>query len=200
MGRHSRPPPRRAWRRVCLCATAAVLAVAAAQLRPAGARFTARTSNTGDALSAGTVVLSGTIPASGTLFTVTGAIPGSTAITCVITAYTGSLPATVRMYVPTATGTLGSYTVFRLQIGTGSNTDCSDFSATSTLYNTTGMRAGAYTLASFITASNTWATGVGGWAATTNTTRTWKLEWIVQSDDAAQSQSTSFTARWEAQR
>ncbi|GIF23017.1 hypothetical protein BJ973_000625 [Actinoplanes tereljensis] len=109
-----------------------------------------------------------------------------------ITTYTGSLPATVQMYVPTATGTLGSYLVFRLQYGTGSNTDCSDFSATGTLYSNS-------TLAAFITARNTWANGIGSWSATTNATRTWKLEWIVQSDDAAINQTTSFTARWEAQ-
>ncbi len=199
MGRHSRRPQRRPRRRLCWYAAAAVLAVAATHLRPADARFTAKTANTGNSLTAGTVVLSGVLPAGGQLFTVTNAIPGSTAIACVITTYTGSLPATVQMYVPSATGTLSSYMIFRLQVGTGSNTDCSDFSATSTLYNTTGMRAASQTLAAFITARNSWANGVGSWAATTNTTRTWKLEWIVQSNDAAQGQTTSFIARWEAQ-
>jgi hypothetical protein len=200
VGRHSCRPRRRFRRRLCWCAAAAVCAVAVAHLRPADARFTAKTSNTGNTLTSGTVVLSGVVPSGGQLFTVTDAIPGSTAITCVITTYTGSLPATVLMYVPAATGTLSSYMVFRLQIGTGSNTDCSDFSAASTLYNTTGMRASSQTLAAFITATNSWANGVGNWSATTNTTRTWKLEWIVQSDDGAQSQTASFMARWEARR
>ncbi len=199
MGRHSRRPQRRLWRRLCWYAAATALAVAAAQLRPADARFTATTSNNGNTLVAGTVVLSGTVSGS-KLFDVPNAIPGSTAITCVITTYTGSLPATVRMYVPSVTGTLGSYMVFRLQVGTGSNTNCSDFSATSTLYNSTGMRTASKTLAAFIIASGTFATGVGNWSVTTNATRTWKLEWIVQSDNAAQGQSTAFTARWEAQR
>ncbi|MCO8269502.1 hypothetical protein M1L60_02725 [Actinoplanes sp. TRM 88003] len=200
MGRHSRRPQHRLWRRLRWYAAATALAAAAAHLYPANARFTDTTSNTGNTVSSGTVVLSGTVPLGGQLFTVPNAIPGSTAIACVITTYTGTLPATVQMYVPSVTGTLGSYMVFRLQIGTGSNTDCSDFNPTSTLYNTSGMRAASQTLDAFIGAHNTWATGVGNWSATTNTTRTWKLEWIVQSNDAAQSQSTSFTARWEAQR
>jgi hypothetical protein len=200
VGRHSRRPQRRLRRRRCWYAAAAILAVAATHLRPADARFTATTSNTGNTLTTGTVVLTGTAATGSQFFTVSNAIPGSTAITCVITTYTGSLPATVRMYVPSATGTLSSYMVFRLQVGTGTNTDCSDFTATTTLYNTTGMRAASQTLAAFITASNTWANGVGAWSATTNTTRTWKLEWIVQSTDAAQSQTTSFQPRWEAQR
>ena len=200
MGRHSRRPQRRLWRRLRWYAAAAALAVAASQLRPADARFTAITTNPGNAVGSGTVVLSGTVPSSGQIFNVTNAIPGSTAIACVITTYTGSLPATVQMYVPSATGTLSQYMVFRLQIGSGSNTDCSDFSPTGTLYNSTGMKAASQTLAAFITATGTYATGVGSWSATTGTTRTWKLEWIVQPTDAAQSQSISFVARWEAQR
>ncbi len=200
MGKHSRRPQHRLWRRLRWYAAATALAAAAAHLYPANARFTAATSTDGNMLAAGTVVLSGTVSGGSQFFTVSNAIPGSTAIACVITTYTGSLPATVQMYVPAVTGTLSSFMVFRLQIGTGSNTDCSDFSPTNTLYNTTGMRAASQTLAAFIAARNTWANGVGNWAATTNTTRTWKLEWIVQSDDAAQGQSTSFTARWEAQR
>jgi hypothetical protein len=200
VGRHSRRPQRRLGRRVRWYAAATALALAASHLRPADARFTDTTSNTGNTLTTGTVVLTGTAATGSQFFTVTNAIPGSTAITCVSTTYTGSLPATVRMYVPSATGTLSSYLVFRLQVGTGTSTDCSDFTATGTLYNTIGMRAASQTLAAFITASNTWANGVGTWSATTNATRTWKLEWIVQSDDGAQNQTTTFQARWEAQR
>src|SRR5262249_33666646 len=154
--------------------------------------------NNGNSLTAGTVVLTGTTASGGQLFTVGNAIPGSTAITCVITTYTGSLPATVQMYVPTTTGTLGAYMVFRLQVGTGNDTGCSDFSPTATLYNTGGMRTASQTLAAFAAARNSYANGVGAWSATTGSSRTWKLEWIVQSTDAAQGQSVAFTARWEA--
>jgi hypothetical protein len=136
---------------------------------------------------------------SGKLFQVTDAIPGSTAMICVVTTYIGSLPATVRMYVPSSTGTLGSSMVFRLQSGTGSSSDCSDFTASSTLWNNVGMRASAQTLAAFIGACNSWNTGVGTWSVSTGATRTWKFEWIVQSDDAAQGQTVSFAPRWEAQ-
>ncbi|MBU2666327.1 hypothetical protein KOI35_22755 [Actinoplanes bogorensis] len=200
MGRHTRRPRRHLWRRLRWYAVAAALAVTVTQLRPADARFTAQTSNNGNTLYTGTVVLTGTAASGSQFFTATNVIPGSTALACVITTYTGSLPATVKMYIPPATGALGSYMVFRLQVGTGNNTDCSDFSSTSTLYNTTGMKDGTKTLDAFIAATGSWANGVGTWSATTGTSRTWKLEWIVQSNDAAQAQSITFTPRWEAQR
>jgi hypothetical protein len=200
VGRHSRRPQRRLWRRLRWYAAATAVAVAVTHLRPADARFTATTSNNGNAMSSGTVVLTGSAATGSQFFTVTNGIPGSTAFACVITTYVGTLPATVRMYIPAVTGGLASYMIFRVQSGTGSNTDCSDFTATATPYNSTGMRASTQTLANFASTASTWSTGVGSWSVTTNATKTWRLEWIIQSDDAAQGQAATFTARWEAQR
>ncbi|MFB9339519.1 hypothetical protein [Actinoplanes octamycinicus] len=127
------------------------------------------------------------------------AIPGSYGAACVITSYTGTAPATVKMYFPTVTGTLGNYLVARVQSGTGTQTDCSDFGSPTTLYNAAAPAAGGPLLATYLAAHTGWSTGDGAWPVTGPATRAWKFEYLLTSDDNAQNSSLSFTATWEAQ-
>ncbi|BCJ40347.1 hypothetical protein GCM10010168_32060 [Actinoplanes ianthinogenes] len=174
------------------------LVAAVAALPVADAAYTATTSTPVNTFTAGTVALSAAAPA-GKVFSVANAIPGSYGASCVITTYTGTAPATVRLYFTGVSGTLGNYLVARVQSGTGTQTDCSDFTSPTTLYNASAPAAGGPTLAAYLAAHTGWATGDGAWPVTGPATRAWKFEYLLIGDDNAQNSTLSFTAVWEAQ-
>ena len=56
---------------------------------------------------------------------------------CIKITYSGSLPATVKVYRGSLSGTLGTYLDLTVTKGSGNQEDCSDFVAGSTVYNST---------------------------------------------------------------
>lgn len=163
------------------------------------AAFSATAPTQTNTVTAGTVAI-GNSPATAIL-NVSGPIPGSFGETCVVTTYTGTLPADVRIYLKAAdiTGTLAPHLTLQVEEGAGASSSCSDFSGSATLYNTTGWRDTTKTVTAFSAAANTYATGVSRWIATTGGTRTYRFFWQLQDDNAARSLSTTVTFTWEAQ-
>lgn len=212
MPRHARPaapaagraPVARLWRGPrsrFATTTAALLAVATIGWGTADAAFLATASSGSNSWATGTVTFGANSPATA-LFTVTGAIPGSTGSSCVKLTYTGSLAAQVRLFVASGglTGTgLGSYLTLQINEGSGNNADCSDFVQSANAYNPTGTSDSTKTLAAFAGASTNHATGVSAWNnVATNATRTYQFVYFLQGDNAAVSKTANATFTWEA--
>lgn len=181
---------------VTLSLTALVGAVAAFGTLAA---FTDQTTNTGNNITSGTVKIDQHAGAT-TLYTLTNQKPGDSTQKCVRVNYTGSLAASVKLFVSTVTsGTQYNITVER---GSGLTTldstmSCAGFSSASTAY-----AAGA--LGSFPT---TYASGVDGKAAGAAWSNTDSIDYrftITQNDDATvgshrtATTSTAHTFTWEA--
>jgi hypothetical protein len=103
--------------------------------------FNGRTTNPGDTLSAGTVLL--TDNAGGqTLITVSGLRPGVAPSRCVKVVYQGTLNSTIKMYGATTGGTgLENYLMVSVTRGsgvTGTFPDCTGFTPDTTDYNLLG--------------------------------------------------------------
>ena len=160
--------------------------------------FTATTTNSGNSITAGTVAIDQHAGAT-TFYDVSAQGPGASVEKCVRVQYTGSLAASVKLYVSTVT----NGTAFTLKVERGSglsapdNTmNCTDFAASSTAYD------GA--LGSFAT---TYAGGVDGKAAAaawaTNDAVDYRFT-ISVVDDATPNAHTSeldsdaHTFTWEA--
>ncbi|ATO84520.1 hypothetical protein ACWT_5105 [Actinoplanes sp. SE50] len=199
--RRSRPRHRRhlRWHRRWWPAAVLVIVTAAA-LPVTGAGYTGTTSTPVNTFTAGTVVVSASAPA-GRVFAITNAIPGTVGTTCVITAYTGTAPATVKMYFTSVAGTLGAYLVAQVQSGTGAQTDCSDFGSSATLYNGSAPATGGPTLGPYLAAHTGWSSGDGAWAVSGPATRAWRFDLLLPNTagDAAAGLGLTFTATWEAQ-
>lgn len=159
------------------------------------AAFTSSTANGSNSFAGGTVTLTSN-SASTPVYALTSRSPGDTGQRCVRVTYSGSLASTVRLYRSAFSGGTGldAYLDLTVTRGTGTQTDCSDFSATTTVY--TG------TLASFPSAfasglALTNASGSSSWSQ--NDAVTYRITAQLQNNLAAQSLGTgthSFT--WEA--
>lgn len=162
----------------------------------------ATTASATNSWTTGTVSFGANSPAT-TMFSVTGAKPGSFDTRCVKVTYQGSLTGRVRLYVApggvTGTG-LANHLTLQINQGTGNNGDCSDFVTTGNVYNATGLTDTTKTIATFASASSTFATGVSGWDnVATNATRTFQFKWRLQNDNADVSKTAGVTFTWEAQ-
>jgi predicted ribosomally synthesized peptide with SipW-like signal peptide len=97
--------------------------------------FSSTTSNSGNSFSTGTVILSDDDSGSAML-SISGGLPGDSDTGCIQVTYTGTLPATVRLY-GTTTGTgLDQYLDLTVTRGTKSDAfdSCADFVPDSTNY------------------------------------------------------------------
>lgn len=170
---------------------AAFLASAGLVWQASYSAFTATTSNASNNWATASVALTDD-DANSAMFNATGLQGGSTGSKCIEVTYGSAAAATVKMY-SSATGTLGSYLNITVEEGTGGTfADCTGFTAGATIF--TG------TLAGFATASNSFATGVGSFAPTASgQSKTYKITYTVQNDNAAQGTSASATFTWEAQ-
>jgi predicted ribosomally synthesized peptide with SipW-like signal peptide len=162
--------------------------------------FSSQTDNPGNNVTAGTVAL--TDNDGGTAaYNVTNAKPGQSSTPfCIRVAYSGSLDADVKLYTPSSIGALGQYVNLKVETGSGTSTDCSDFAQAAgdaTLFNST--------LDTFPT---TYAGGVldSGPAAATKWVNTNAVTYRVTATvsagapNAAQAATTgSHTIRFEAQ-
>lgn len=153
--------------------------------------FSATTTNASNNWAAASVTLTDD-DANSAMFNATGLQGGSTGSKCIEVTYGSAAPATVKLY-GSATGTLGSYLDITVEEGTGGTfADCTGFTAGATIF--TG------TLAGFAAASNSFATGVGSFAPTASgQSKTFKITYRVQDNNAAQGTSASATFTWEAQ-
>jgi hypothetical protein len=103
--------------------------------------FTATTQNPGNEISSGTVSFTDN-DAGAALYNVTGQRPGDLTSRCIKTTYTGSLPATVRIYGPDSPGPLAPYIDLTVTQGTQTTStfpSCTGFApdATGVIYSGT---------------------------------------------------------------
>ena len=155
--------------------------------------FSDTTSNPNNSFAAGTVTIGNN--ATSPLYSVSNGKPGAASTDrCIKITYSGSLPATVKVYRSALSGTLGQYVDLTVTKGSGNQEDCSDFSAGASVYNST--------LSTFAT---DWATGL----ALTNAANsaawsngdavTYKFSAVIQDNNAAKGLNTgSHSFTWEA--
>src|SRR5215218_9471615 len=87
--------------------------------------FSDTTTNTGNSFAAGSVTIGNN--AVSPLYSVSNGKPGTASTDhCIKIPYSGSLPASVKLYRSSLSGTLGTYLDLRVTKGTGSQEDCSD--------------------------------------------------------------------------
>lgn len=182
------------------------------------AAFTATTDNSGNTWQTGSVVLTDNDGASALFSSVldNGLKPGSARSGCIRVDYTGSLPASIRLYVTTPTSgavTLDPYLVMSVEQGqdvTSSTTvaaDCtSGFTSTSTptfVYNTKvaldATSNQAATMTALKSAAHDYSTGLTvGTAVAQNTSLTFKITYSVKDDNNAQNTQSTANFTWEA--
>lgn len=100
--------------------------------------FTSAASNDNNRLSAGTVVLADNDGGTTPLYDMSAATPGATQTSCIRVAYTGSLPATVKIFTPSTIGALGSEVNLKIEAGTQASPSypsCTGFVADTTLFD-----------------------------------------------------------------
>jgi hypothetical protein len=154
------------------------------------AAFNGTTTNPANSWSAGKVAIFDD-DATTAMFTVTGAKPGDSGTQCITVTYTGTLTVPVKLYASASSGTLRSYLTLDVEIGTGGSfADCTGITGTSSLYSGN--------LNTFATTYSSWSTGLGGWTPTgTGQTRTYRVTWTLDDDDAAAGKSAAVTLAWE---
>ncbi|MGY1856171.1 hypothetical protein [Modestobacter sp. SYSU DS0290] len=146
-------------------------------------------------VSTGTVVLSD--DAGGTMFTIPDLKRGGTGTRCITVTSTGTVPASVRMYVTGRSDSNGLADALRLtvRIGTGGGyADCAGFRSNASVYDGT--------LAAF--PADRWADGRGDWTTSGDPAgdqRTYEITYTlpVNSPGRVQGGSATVTFVWEAQ-
>jgi predicted ribosomally synthesized peptide with SipW-like signal peptide len=167
--------------------------------------FSSTASNAGNSFQAGTVVLSDNGPlASSPMLSFSNAKPGDSATSCINVSYTGTLPASVRLYGTTAGTGLDPYLNLTVTRGSGAAAfaDCTGFTADATNY--TGAGNGVVYNGTLQGFANSYATGLvdptsGTPAVWTNgQSHTYKFVVAVQDNNAAQGKTATQTFTWEA--
>jgi hypothetical protein len=160
--------------------------------------FTSQADNDANRVSAGSVVLAdndgGTVP----LYDITNAKPGDTQTSCIRVSYSGSLPATVKLYTPTVVGALGPQVNLKIESGTQASPSfpsCTGFSAETTLFDaalSTFATSYAGGITDFPGAGSSWTSGDAVIYRVTATLS-------ASVPDASQGATTGLhTLRWEA--
>jgi hypothetical protein len=131
------------------------------------------------------------------LFTASNLKPGSTGAKCLVVTSSGSLASTVKLYGTSYSTTKSLADSINLKVEEGSGgsfSNCTGFSASSTVYDGTAS--------SFGTTKTDFASGVGSWAPAGGTaTKTYKVTYTVSAStpDSAQGGTTALGFTWEAQ-
>jgi len=118
--------------------------------------FSSTTQNAGNEVTSGTVEFSDN-DSGAALYNATSVRPGESVSRCIKTTYTGSLPALVRLYSPSAPGPLAQYVDLTITQGTQASStfpSCTGFTPDATGVIFTG------TLQSFEQTRSSYATGV----------------------------------------
>lgn len=153
------------------------------------------TSRGSNSYAGGTVTLSSNSSAT-PVYALTSKSPGDTGERCVRVTYSGSLAATVTLYRSGFTGGTGLDPYLNLTVvrGSGTQTDCSDFTSAATVYSGT-LSAFPSAYAGGLSLTN--ASGSTTWSQ--NDAVTYRITAVMQNDVRAQGLATgthSFT--WEA--
>jgi hypothetical protein len=164
--------------------------------------FSSTTSNDNNTITAGNVNISDN-DAGSAAYSLSTAKPGDSASRCIIVTFTGNLPSSVKLYRSAFTGSTGleSHVDLVITKGTGSNSNCSDFSPAasgSSVYNSTLGSFSATSWSNGIALTN--ASGSSTWSQ--NDAVTYKVQATLQSsapstDQGLTTGTHSFT--WEAQ-
>lgn len=165
--------------------------------------FSSSVNTAGNSFAAGTVAL-GDNDADSSMLQLTGALPGATDTGCLRVLYTGTLPASMRLYATTS-GALIPYltvTVTRGIDNTPSFDSCDGFVADQTNY--LGLGDGVVYSGALSSFPSTWTTGLVD--ATSSTTESWatnevhsyRVSVTLGSDTGAQGKSGTASFVWEA--
>ncbi|MEK6252319.1 MAG: TasA family protein [Actinomycetota bacterium] len=187
-------------RKLALSMVVLTAAVAAIGLGTYSA-FSATTANSGNNISAGTVVL-GDNDVNGAMYNVSNQKPGDTFQQCIKVDYTGSLSSTVKLYTASTIGSLGQYIDLQIRTGSGSPTfpGCTGFSPD-------GADLYSGTLANFGSTYTSWSNGLldagpgnnTSWVNGNSVVYRFTLTLQASAPDAAQNTSTgSHAITWEA--
>ena len=155
------------------------------------AAFSATTNNGTNSWQAGSVTITHDDSGSA-MFNVSGIVPGNTGQKCIKVTYSGSVAATVKLYRSAIGGTgLDSYIDLTVNKGSGSsgtNGDCTGFSAGSDIHTST------------LTAVPTsYAAGLDGATFNPNDQPVYRFTWSLQDDNNANGKTaTGVTFTWEA--
>jgi hypothetical protein len=200
-GRHAAtttPVRRGLWRAARLFTPLALFVAVAEVGQSAYATFTSTKNVTSNAFTAGTVSLTDN-EASAAMFSASGLAPSSAGSACIQVKYTGSGPVSVKLYVPASglTGSLGTYLQLKIEQGTGTALNCSDFVSSSTIYN--AATSSSNTLAAFAASSTDFSTGVGSWApSVANQTMSYRISYVVLRNSSASGTTATVSFTWEA--
>ena len=187
-------------RKLGLTALVLAAAIAAVGLGTYSA-FSATTTNSGNNISSGTVVL-GDNDVNGAMYTATNQKPGDTFQQCIKVDYTGSLASTVKLYTASTIGTLGQYIDLQIRTGSGSPTfpGCSGFTP-----DAADLYSG--TLSNFASTYTNWSNGLldagpgaaSSWVNGNSVVYRFTLTLQSSAPDTAQNLSVgSHTITWEA--
>jgi hypothetical protein len=161
--------------------------------------FTSQADNDLNRVSAGSVILTDNDGGTAPLYDITNAKPGDTQTSCIRVSYSGSLPATVKLYTPTTIGALGPQVNLKIESGTQASPSypsCTGFSAETTLFD-----------AALSTFATSYAAGVTDFPGTVATSWTsgdaviYRVTATLSASvpDASQGATTGLhTLRWEA--
>lgn len=165
--------------------------------------FSSSATNPGDSFSAGTVTISDN-DASGTLLSLSGAVPGDSDSGCIRVLYSGSLSSTVRLY-GSSSGPLAPYLTLTVTRGADpapSFPSCSGFTADATNY--IGAGAGVIYSGPLTSFPGSAATGIQDPVAaspetwTTSETHVYRFSVTLINDPAARNKSGSATFTWQS--
>lgn len=156
--------------------------------------FSGTTANGSNDFSIGTVTVEDNDTGTA-LYSLTNVIPDEPVERCIRVTYTGSLGATLKMYRSSLSGTLGPYVTLNINKGTGTDPACSDFAASSTIYDA-ALSDFPETYGTALALTN----GLNNPTWSTNNARTYRVRVTVQNNPAAANKSTgthSFT--WQTE-
>jgi hypothetical protein len=125
------------------------------------------------------------------LFQATRIVPGQTGSNCLVVDYSGSLPASVRMWADTS-GALASSLAVTIQEGSGGAAgDCTGFTPSATLF-------GPDPLSKLKTDHGDAAHGLSTWAPDGPATRTFRVAWALAGGNSAQNKTATADFHWVA--
>lgn len=166
--------------------------------------FSSQTENSGNVITAGTVTLEDNDGGTA-LYVMNAAKPGESKTSCIKVTYKGSLPATVKLFTPSAIGELGPYVNLKVEAGTQTTStfpSCTEFTPASS-----GATVYEGTLSAFATEHATFANGITTnpasatkWETNNSVVYRFTATLSATAPEAAQGKTTgSHLFRWEAQ-